>query len=215
MPADASAAGFYLTNLHNDIIGNAASGGWSGFAMPVLMRPIGPHKDENKRPGNRLTKTFDGNTAHSTGWWWSSAGAFYSGGALFYADEEKTLLQYNAGRDQVNGNRWPCLVDKCTTGSNNCDSWCSAHERAYFRMTNSKVFLTASPALNSVSVWPRPGRERAPLPLPVSRLVVVSRAPAPRRCSLTFLACAALLCSGPAGGKSTALKVTPLVRVPS
>ena len=97
LPADATASGFYLTNLHNDIVGNAASGGWSGFALPVLHSPIGPHRDVNMRPGNRLTKIFDGNTAHSTGWWWSHAGAFYSGGSLYYSSANPALLEYNAG----------------------------------------------------------------------------------------------------------------------
>ena len=68
LPADVTASGYYLTNLHNDIIGNAASGGWAGFALPILHSPIGASKNVNIRPGNRLTKTFDGNTAHSTGW---------------------------------------------------------------------------------------------------------------------------------------------------
>ena len=150
LPADVTASGYYLTNLQNDIIGNAASGGWSGFALPVLHNPIGPHKDVNMRPANRLTKTFDGNTAHSTGWWWSHAGAFYSGGSLYYSDADKTLLEYNAGRDQSKGNRSPCIVDKCIT-ANNCGAYCFEGERAWYSITNSKAFLTASPGVNSWS----------------------------------------------------------------
>ena len=34
VPADTSAAGFYFLNGYNTIIGNAASGGWTGFAFP-------------------------------------------------------------------------------------------------------------------------------------------------------------------------------------
>ena len=34
LPADTSAAGFYFLNGYNTIIGNAASGGWTGFAFP-------------------------------------------------------------------------------------------------------------------------------------------------------------------------------------
>eukprot|EP00984_Skeletonema_dohrnii_P000025 scaffold8_cov185-Skeletonema_dohrnii-CCMP3373.AAC.1 len=45
LPADATASGYYITNLHNDIIGNAASGGWAGFALPVLHSPIGANRD--------------------------------------------------------------------------------------------------------------------------------------------------------------------------
>lgn len=92
LPADVTASGFYLTNLANDVVGNAASGGWSGYALPVLHSPIGPNRDVNMRPGNRLTRTFDGNTAHSTGWWWEHAGAFYSGGSLYYSASDATLL---------------------------------------------------------------------------------------------------------------------------
>ena len=102
------------------------------------------------RPGNWLTKTFDGNTAHSTGWWWSHAGAFYSGGSLYYGASDPTLLEYDAGRDQVRGGRSPCLVDKCVT-ANNCDAYCSEGEQGWFRLTNTKIFLSPSPGLNSVS----------------------------------------------------------------
>ena len=150
LPADVTASGYYLTNLHNDIVGNAASGGWAGFSLPILHTPLGPHKSLNFRPGNRMTKIFDGNTAHSTGWWWTHAGAFYSGGSLYYTDADPTLLEYNAGRDQSKGTRSPCLVDKCVTAGN-CGSYCYEGERAWFLLTNNKVFLTPSPGLNSVS----------------------------------------------------------------
>ena len=150
LPADVTASGYYITNLHNDIIGNAASGGWAGFALPVLHTPIGTNRDVNMRPANRLTKTFDGNSAHSTGWWWSHAGAFYSGGSLYYNADNITLLEYNAGRDQSKGTRSPCLVDKCAE-NNNCDAYCYEGERAWYKLTNNKVFMTASPSLNSWS----------------------------------------------------------------
>jgi len=150
LPADVTASGFYLTNLHNDIFGNAASGGWSGLALPVLHGPLGAHKDVNMRPGNRLSKIFDGNTAHSTGWWWSHAGAFYSGGSLYYSDTDRTLLEYNAGRDQIKGSRNPCLVDTCAI-HNDCGRYCSEGEKAWFKLTNNKAFLTASPGMNSWS----------------------------------------------------------------
>ena len=35
-----SASGFYITNPYNDFVGNAASGGWAGFAMPSLPSPV-------------------------------------------------------------------------------------------------------------------------------------------------------------------------------
>jgi hypothetical protein len=40
-PADAAAAGFYITNARNWIYGNAASGGWTGFSFPNVPYPLG------------------------------------------------------------------------------------------------------------------------------------------------------------------------------
>jgi len=145
LPADVTAAGYYITNLRNNIIGNAASGGWAGFAFPVLLSPIGAHKHVNMRPANRLALTIDGNTAHSTGWWWNHAGAFYFGGTLYY---ENNILVYNAGRD-TSRTRSPCTEDKCSLG--NCNAWCNAEVRAWNRITNSKAFLVPSVGLNSWS----------------------------------------------------------------
>ena len=56
LPADITASGFYITNMHNDIIGNAASGGWAGFAFPVLQTPVGPHRDD---PLTRLSERLE------------------------------------------------------------------------------------------------------------------------------------------------------------
>lgn len=148
LPADVTASGFYLSNLHNDIIGNAASGGWSGFAMPVFHRPTGPHKDLNYRPANRLTKVIDGNTAHSTGFWWRHAGAFYSGGSLFFGDANDSYLKYNAGRDQAH-ERSPCLIDMCQNGG--CGNYCQSYNKAWNKISNSKVFLVPSTGMNSWS----------------------------------------------------------------
>lgn len=39
-PADHSASGFYISNVHNYIIGNAASGGWAGIQFPVFPQPV-------------------------------------------------------------------------------------------------------------------------------------------------------------------------------
>ena len=117
-----------------------------GFALPVFHSPVGPHKDVDLRPANRLTKTFDGNTAHSTGWWWNHAGAFYSGGSLYYNVADPTLLEYNAGRDQERGNRNPCeVITSSSSGS------CRAEDRSAYTLTNNKVFLTPSPGINSWS----------------------------------------------------------------
>jgi len=141
-----TAAGYYITNLRNNIIGNAASGGWAGFAFPVLHSPIGAHKNVNIRPADRLALTIDGNTAHSTGWWWNNAGAFYFGGTLYY-DSDGHLV-YNAGRD-TNTLRSPCLVDQCQEGD--CNKYCPSVNKAWNRITNSKVFLVPSVGLNSWS----------------------------------------------------------------
>ena len=142
LPADVTAAGFYITNVHNYIIGNTASGGWAGFAFPSLPEPVGSHIGVQMRPANVRELVIDGNTAHSTGWWWKHAGAFYFGGALYY---ENNVLTYNPGRGTHRRNT--CFVDQCANG--NCDRNCPSYERAWIQMTNSKSFLAASVGLNS------------------------------------------------------------------
>ena len=52
-PADLTAAGFYLTNLHNVITDNAASGGWTGFSVPSLTAPVGLHRHVDLKPNGR------------------------------------------------------------------------------------------------------------------------------------------------------------------
>jgi hypothetical protein len=37
LPADVTASAFYITNIQNYIIGNAASGGWAGFALLMSL----------------------------------------------------------------------------------------------------------------------------------------------------------------------------------
>jgi hypothetical protein len=77
LPADVTASAFYITNIHNHVIGNSASGGWSGFAFPNLPEPLGPSRGTvNMRPSAALPLTLDGNTAHSTAWWWYHAGMY-------------------------------------------------------------------------------------------------------------------------------------------
>jgi hypothetical protein len=44
LPADTSASGFYILNAANSFIGNAASGGWAGFAFPNAVGPVGNFK---------------------------------------------------------------------------------------------------------------------------------------------------------------------------
>jgi len=150
-PADSTAAGFYITNIHNSIIGNAASGGYAGFAFPFLQRPIGLSKNVNMNPAIRTGVVFNGNTAHSSGWWWYHSGPFYFSGSLYYENStDGVTLVYNAGRDQSKGIRRPCKIDMCLT-SGGCDDWCPSDKRAWIQINNSKAFLTPSDGLNSWS----------------------------------------------------------------
>jgi len=149
LPADVTASGFYITNVNNNIIGNTASGGWSGFAFPNLPSPVGLSKDVNIRPSSALPLTIDGNTAHSTSWWWYHTGGFYFGGALYYDND---VFTYNPGRsfDFNNHGRSTCAFDFCAnTGS--CFGWCSAQDKLWVRLTNTKSYLNAGVGLNSWS----------------------------------------------------------------
>lgn len=140
LPADVTAAGFYITNLHNFVIGNVASGGWAGFAFPVFDSPTGPNKDLDYSPKEKAALVIDGNTAHSTAYFWGSSAAFYFGGALFYDDNDQ--LVYNAGRERSSSQRRnPCIEDE-DTGD------CIPTEN---RITNTKVFLTPNVGIGSWS----------------------------------------------------------------
>jgi hypothetical protein len=82
-PADSNAAGYYLTNPNNDLVGNAASGGAIGFTTVVLQKPIGMSRDVAIVPAARPWGAFRGNTAHSSGYFaYQTAGCIYFGGAL-------------------------------------------------------------------------------------------------------------------------------------
>lgn len=98
-PADHAAAGFYFTNARNTIRGNAASGGWTGFAFPNLPRPIGAWQNVNFfwfNPEQRKELQFDGNSAHSAGQDWVNGNCLYVGGRLTM--ESNGLLRYASGR---------------------------------------------------------------------------------------------------------------------
>ena len=155
LPADSTASAFYITNVHNRLVGNAASGGWAGFAFANLHRPLGVHRNEAIRPSSQTALTIDGNTAHSTGWWWPQhAPGFYFGGALYFESEnEDAKLLYNAGRDQAN-NRMTCTINKCSLdngGVRSCSNWCPDYQREPITVTNTKAFLIAGVGLNSWS----------------------------------------------------------------
>lgn len=92
LPADVTASGFYITNAHNVLIGNAASGGWAGFAFPMLPSPVKVHRDSHRHvtPSGRALLRFQGNSAHSSGWWWRRAGMIYFGGKLWHRVDDPT-----------------------------------------------------------------------------------------------------------------------------
>jgi hypothetical protein len=100
-PADISASGYYVSNAHNDFIGNVASGGWSGFAFPNIPKPLGlflgVNLGSNNNPFNRPTKNFTGNSAHSTGFYWKEHGSGFYVGALLQSING--TLRYDPGRN--------------------------------------------------------------------------------------------------------------------
>lgn len=97
LPSDMAAGCFYFTNTFNDFYGNAASGGWSGFAIPSLKLPVKLHASiTNMSPANRPFRSpFRGNSAHSSGYWWQTAGGIYVGGELV---QTNGVLSYTSGR---------------------------------------------------------------------------------------------------------------------
>ena len=122
LPADASASGFYVSNAYNTYIGNAASGGWSGFAFPNIPRALGIFKDQDYGRGNpmhRPTKEFIGNTAHSSGFYWRGHGScFYTGAWIDYVNVNgRDRIRYHSGRrdrdtfDMTGAAQWMTFVD--------------------------------------------------------------------------------------------------------
>jgi hypothetical protein len=106
LPADITASGFYVTNANNYIRGCAASGGWSGFAFPLLPSPIKLHRGSTGvEPSKRSLLEFVGNSAHSAGWHGQALAAnLYFGGQLEHdasqldAATNEPILRYNPGR---------------------------------------------------------------------------------------------------------------------
>ena len=94
--ADTSASAFYISNAYNYFIGNAASGGWSGFAFPNIPVAIGVYWGSSIEPQNRPNPTEDsfiGNTAHSSGFYWEAHGAcMYVGARLTSNDDGVTKI---------------------------------------------------------------------------------------------------------------------------
>ncbi|GAM24877.1 hypothetical protein SAMD00019534_080520 [Acytostelium subglobosum LB1] len=132
-PADITASGFYITNCYNTFIGNAASGGWGGFSIPNLIKPIGPSRTVNIAPHERPFIKFEGNTAHSTGYYWPFGSCIYVGGRLWEDPDQANLLQYVSGRNERD------TLDTYGTG-----------QATFLRFNNTKTFLTTGQA---VSHW--------------------------------------------------------------
>lgn len=102
LPADITASPFYIPNPLNTFEGNAASGGWSGFAFPGFARPgfASQAAFPNVRPHQKNTKVFNGNSAHSSGYWWGSAGCIYVGGWLDFPNGN-SVARYNPSNIQI------------------------------------------------------------------------------------------------------------------
>lgn len=99
-PADRAAAGFYITNGNNYVIGNAASGGFAGYSLPNLPEALGGSADR-VLPINYGMSHFDGNSAHSAGYFWDKGGCIYAGGILEVVDVNgQPRLRYQSGRPQ-------------------------------------------------------------------------------------------------------------------
>jgi hypothetical protein len=94
-PADHTAAGFYVPNPHNSLVGNAASGGWSGYSYPIFQTTMVTSQQINIQPYTYPALRFEGNTAHSSGSAWVDAGCIYFGGKLWVLNG---VVQYSNGR---------------------------------------------------------------------------------------------------------------------
>jgi hypothetical protein len=137
VPADVTASGFYISNPNNNYIGNAASGGWSGFTFPDLPKPTGLSRGVLLTPSSRPGGIFDGNSAHSSGHWWSHAAAIYIGGQFTQDTDDVSSQKYNAGRQSG--------ISAHKTCSAPLESWggCAIKNRRWLRFTNTKVFLAS------------------------------------------------------------------------
>ena len=140
-PADTTAAGFYISNAYNHLVGNAASGGFTGFSFPELPAPLHHHRHVSKTPSWRPMLTFSGNTAHSSGFWWARAGCIYFGGKLVHPTAASDALRYNPGRQAPA--RDTCSCEPHEAGCTWCGTCaCKAEFQAYMRLEDTKVFAS-------------------------------------------------------------------------
>ncbi|KXZ41755.1 hypothetical protein GPECTOR_293g788 [Gonium pectorale] len=91
IPSDWAASCFYITNPYNFVTNNAASGGTTGYNFLRLVKPVGDYRNLPVEPYKRPVGSFDGNTAHSSGYHWGEGAAIYAGGNLLYAKDNQTL----------------------------------------------------------------------------------------------------------------------------
>ena len=154
-PADHGAAGFYVSNPNNNLIGNAASGGVSGYAFPVLPKPIGINRVKQITPAGRPFGAFRDNTAHSSGYFsLQTGGCIYFGGSLWEErlSDYQFRLVYNSGRSSFpnNNNETPVISSNkvwlCNQGllfwgeKMNIDYWTSYDSiRSVFLLSKSIV----------------------------------------------------------------------------
>ena len=96
LPADHTAAGFYIPNPGNRLRGNAASGGWAGFSFPVFDTCLKLSSHLPTIPKVQPMLEFDANSAHSSGYYWGDAGCVYHGGRLWPLSDG--TLKYSSGR---------------------------------------------------------------------------------------------------------------------
>ncbi|GBG34875.1 G8 domain-containing protein DDB_G0286897 [Hondaea fermentalgiana] len=134
-PADTTASPFYITNAYNSYIGNAASGGYAGFAVVRLPKPIMVFRDAQTRSGRDVPHSlpflaFEGNSCHSVGSsWWVFQSCIYVGGQLWHPSADSSALSYNPGRI-VSGRD-----TKCTTADGSL-------VKCPLVMNNTKIFLS-------------------------------------------------------------------------
>jgi hypothetical protein len=140
---DVGASPFYFTNANSRIVGNAASGGWSGFSFPNLDAPVGnAYQQVWHVPKNRPLGEFRGNSAHSTGFWQGHAAGVYLGGNLFLSGtptDTVSMTKYTTGRHLPA--RDTC-ADPYWGGPMRGGSGCPEESQVWMRFTDTKVFLS-------------------------------------------------------------------------
>ena len=151
-PSDIAASCFFIPNAQNNISGNAASGGWSGFffaTLPtdIIINTLGRRLQFGEElgvshsgarsligdlmPVSQPTLAFTGNTAHSSGYYWSQSGCVHVGGVLGFRSEDTMTLTFNPGMTFTTGTPW--------TGITQLTPQINRHALTQFNDT--KVFL--------------------------------------------------------------------------